>query len=328
MTTSHGSITVNEGETATNSGTATDPDADTLTLSASVGTVLNSGDGTWSWSFSTSDGPDESQMVTVTADDGNGGLAQITFDLAVENVAPSIDAIVAPGDPININDQPVGVEVWFGDPGTADTHDVSWDWGDEASDTQQGVTSPATQNHTYATAGVYRVTVTVTDDDGGTDSEVYEYIVIYNPDGGFVTGGGHIWSEAGWCQLDEVCAGAEGKANFGFVSKYKKGTSVPTGNTEFNFRAGNLNFHSDSYEWLVVNQGGTNAQYKGSGTLSGETGPDGGYKFMIWAKDLDPEGEDTLRIKIWYGDGEDEFIVYDNGFDQPIVGGNIKVHEG
>jgi hypothetical protein len=40
-----------------------------------------------------------------------------------------------------------------------------------------------------------------------------------------VTGGGWIFSEAGWCQLDDICAGAEGKANFGFVSKYKKGAT-------------------------------------------------------------------------------------------------------
>jgi hypothetical protein len=118
---------------------------------------------------------------------------------------------------------------------------------------------------------------------------------------------------------------AHGKANFGFVSKYKKGASVPTGNTEFNFKAGDLNFHSDEYDFLVVNQGGTNAQYKGKGTINGA----GAYKFMLWAKDLDPGGADTFRIRIWE---EDEFGVetdiYGNGFDQAIGGGNIKVHDG
>lgn len=43
-----------------------------------------------------------------------------------------------------------------------------------------------------------------------------------------------------------------GKASFGFVSKYKKGSSIPTGNTEFQFKAGNLNFHSGVYDWLVI----------------------------------------------------------------------------
>ncbi len=49
---------------------------------------------------------------------------------------------------------------------------------------------------------------------------------------------------------------------------------------------------------------------------------------MIWAKDLDPD-DDTFRIKIWWEDGyANETLVYDNGFDQPIGGGNIKIHSG
>ncbi|MHC4559748.1 MAG: PKD domain-containing protein [Planctomycetota bacterium] len=110
-----------------------------------------------------------------------------------------------------------------------------------------------------------------------------------------------------------------GKASFGFVSKYKKGASVPTGNTEFVFQAADLNFHSNSYQWLVVNQGGTNAQFKGSGTING----DGSYKFMLWARDDEP---DTFRIKIWDEVDDTEYIVYDNGFDQAIEGGNIVIH--
>jgi hypothetical protein len=39
-----------------------------------------------------------------------------------------------------------------------------------------------------------------------------------------------------------------GKGTFGFVSKYKKGATVPTGQTEFMFQAGDLNFHSSSYQ--------------------------------------------------------------------------------
>jgi hypothetical protein len=115
-----------------------------------------------------------------------------------------------------------------------------------------------------------------------------------------------------------------GKASFGFVSKYKKGTDVPTGNTEFQFKAGGLNFHSDEYDWLVVNQGGSNAQYKGVGTVNGA----GAYKFMLWAKDLDPDAADTFRIRIWEEDAFGvETGIYDNGFDQAIGGGNIKVHK-
>jgi hypothetical protein len=109
-----------------------------------------------------------------------------------------------------------------------------------------------------------------------------------------------------------------GKATFGFVSKYKRGATVPDGNTEFKFVAGDLNFSSTSYEWLVVNQAGMNAQYKGSGTINGT----GSYQFMLWAGDGTP---DTFRIKIW--DAATEVVVYDNGINQPISGGSIVVHK-
>ncbi len=156
--------------------------------------------------------------------------------------------------------------------------------------------------------GVYDLCVRGKDSFENWGPEECILLAVYDPEGGFVTGGGWIWSEAGWCQLDDVCANAEGKANFGFVSKYKKGATEPTGNTEFNFSAGGLNFHSSSYEWLVVT-GGNYAKFKGSGTINGE----GDYKFMLWAGDDDP---DTFRIRIWE---EDEFgnetEIYDNGFN-------------
>ena len=115
-----------------------------------------------------------------------------------------------------------------------------------------------------------------------------------------------------------------GKAHFGFVSKYKKGASTPDGNTEFVFQNAGLDFHSTSYDWLVINQGGSNAQFKGWGTVNGT----GSYRFMLWAGDgTGPDGEDTFRIKIWQETGGGETVVYDNGMDQPIAGGSIKVHK-
>ena len=112
--------------------------------------------------------------------------------------------------------------------------------------------------------------------------------------------------------------GLTGKANFGFVSKYKKGADAPTGNTEFIFQAGDLNFHSTSYDWLLVT-GSDYAKFKGVGTINGEDE----YKFMLWAGDKEP---DTFRIKIWYEVDDVEFVVYDNGTDQDIGGGNIVIH--
>jgi hypothetical protein len=164
--------------------------------------------------------------------------------------------------------------------------------------------------------GVYEVVVEATDRAGNTATSEPRLLVIYDPEGGFVTGGGWIYSDLGAYVPDPTL---EGKANFGFVSKYKKGATEPTGRTEFQFHVADLNFHSSSYDWLVVT-GSDYARFKGTGTINGM----GDYKFMIWAGDSEP---DTFRIKIWEENEDDsETVIYDNGFDQAIGGGSVVIH--
>ena len=103
--------------------------------------------------------------------------------------------------------------------------------------------------------------------------------------------------------------------------EYKKGASIPTGQTEFQFKAGDLNFHSTEYEWLVV--AGAMAQFKGSGTINGT----GDYGFLLTAQDSAINGgpvTDTFRIKIW--DKTSETTAYDNGTNQAVGGGSIVIH--
>ena len=140
--------------------------------------------------------------------------------------------------------------------------------------------------------------------------------IVVAPPEGSVTGGGWILSPEGAYMPD---LSATGKATFGFVSKYKKGKTIPDGSTEFQFHAAGLNFHSNTYDWLIVNQDGANAQFKGSGTVNGEAG----YKFMIWAGDGKP---DTFRIKIWQELDGVEVTLYDNGVQQALGGGSIVIH--
>jgi hypothetical protein len=171
-------------------------------------------------------------------------------------------------------------------------------------------------------AGIYDLCVRGTDSPGNLGDPECIMLVVYDPDGGFVTGGGWIDSQAGAYVSDPALTG---KANFGFVSKYKKGATVPEGNTAFQFKTGGLNFHSSSYDFLVITMNSTNAQFKGFGTINGGLAPNGmEYRFMIWASDGDP---DTFRIKIWYEvSGEIEEVVYDNLFGQEIGGGSIVIH--
>ncbi|MBC7236950.1 MAG: hypothetical protein H5T69_14005, partial [Chloroflexi bacterium] len=179
------------------------------------------------------------------------------------------------------------------------------------------------------TAGIYELCVRGTDAAGNVGEPQCITFVVYDPAGGFVTGGGWIDSPAGAYMPNPAAPFTPtGKATFGFVSKYQKGASVPSGNTQFQFKAAGLNFHSTSYEWLVVT-GSNYARYKGEGTINGAVAPNGApYKLMLWAGDgTGPNGEDTFRLKIWYEEDGSEVVVYDNGMDQAIGGGEIKVHK-
>jgi PKD repeat protein len=183
--------------------------------------------------------------------------------------------------------------------------------------------------HTYTTPGVYPVVVTVMDDDGGVNQAIYQYVVVYDPNDGFVTGGGWIYSDAGAYLPDPTL---EGRASFGFVSKYTKKDTSPIGQTAFHLNVADLNFHSDTYQWLVI--AGNNAKFKGDGTINGK----GHYGFMITATDgqyKDPNLSDAFRIKIW-DKNDNDLVVYDNKSGLPdddpagteLGGGNVVIHDG
>jgi hypothetical protein len=309
--------TINEAGTFLSSGSFADPGADNWTAS------VNYGDGTatqslslngknFSLSHTYADDTKGPFTVTVTVNDDDG-FAAGTATVVVLNVAPVITLPLSiPPNPIAAG-SPLTLNWSFSDQGTADTWQckISWDLptipGPIAFDpafSSSGNSCSATKT---LAAGIYTVTVHVADDDGGYDQETATaYIVVYDPNAGFVTGGGWINSPTGAYAADPTLTG---KANFGFVSKYKKGQTTPDGNTEFQFQAGNLNFKSATYDWLVV--ANFKAQFKGAGTINGE----GGYYFMLSAIDgqiYGGGGTDKFRMKIWKLVNGSEIVVYDN----------------
>jgi hypothetical protein len=280
-------------------------------------------------------------ITAVVSDNGTDKLKNYDVDqntgtlTVTANSKPVITSLVAPMDPKQVGTSSQ-VQVTFADVDAAESnpYTVTIDWGNGYSDSRT-VATPGTESftYTYPSTGVYRVTVTVKDKIPGSEvSQSHEFIVIYDPNGGFVTGGGWIWSPAGAYVANPSLAG---KATFGFNSKYQKGKTVPTGNTEFQFQAGNLNFKSTAYEWLVIS--GTNkAQFRGTGTINGS----GDYTFVLTAIDGEGSGggkPDAFRIRIWGGTG----VVYDNkmgepenGDDATVLGdngrggGSIVIHDG
>ena len=204
----------------------------------------------------------------ITVNDGAGSDNDSTV-VYVLNLSPTLDAISVDQALVAV-DTAINASAGFTDPGTLDTHSAVWDWGDGTSEggtvTQGAGSGSVNDSHVYSVPGVYTVKLSVADNDGGeSDESVYQYVVVYDPSAGFVTGGGWFNSPAGAYTDDPSLTG---KANFGFVAKYKKGANVPDGNTQFQFSAGDLNFHSSSYEWLVV--AGNQAMFKGEGTINGQ----------------------------------------------------------
>jgi streptogramin lyase len=75
------------GVVATNSGTWSDSTAGAVvTLSASLGTIQQNADGTWSWSYTTPSGPAVGQIVSIMAQDNNGGFAMLDFWLNANRI--------------------------------------------------------------------------------------------------------------------------------------------------------------------------------------------------------------------------------------------------
>src|SRR5262249_19710179 len=143
----------------------------------------------------------------------------------------------------------------FGNAVSADVLDVTWKFDTTltATATVTGGSGNITTPYIFMNAGIYKVTLTVSNPNyvtatTNTIAGIEAYVVIFDPNGGFVTGGGWIISPPGAL----VGTALTGRANFGFVSKYAKGANAPTGETEFNFQVGNFNFHSTYYDWLVV----------------------------------------------------------------------------
>lgn len=319
---------VNEGSAAGFTASATDADAgQTITYSligAPAGASIDPATGVFSWTPTDDDPtatPSDAHVFTVRAtDDGDpAAFDEQSVTITVSNVAPAVTSVTGPVGPIGISggSAAASISVAFTDPGSGDTHTTSIACGNSTSASGAGVC-------TYTAAGVYTVTATVTDDDGGSDSGTYQYVVVYDPGAGFVTGGGWITSPAGAYAANPALTG---RANFGFNSKYKNGAQVPDGQTQFHFKAGDLNFHSTAYEWLVV--AGARAQYKGTGTINGS----GSYAFLLTVIDGQRPGGggvDRFRLKIWGAGG----VIYDNqmgdGDDAAastaLGGGSIVIH--
>jgi hypothetical protein len=143
----------------------------------------------WSWSFNTSDGPDESQTVSITATDSDGAATTTTFELVIENVAPEFLVVAHEADSFESRSS-VGTFIHlngaFVDSGSRDSHEILVDWNDGSemesiSVNQDNYTFDG--QHRYEQGGIYHITITLNDDDGGSvTSQSVVYVTGYRLD--------------------------------------------------------------------------------------------------------------------------------------------------
>jgi PKD repeat protein len=231
------------------------------------------------------------------------GQATDTASVAITNVAPSVSGVTVSINPVAVKTD-VHATAAFTDAGTGDTHTASIDWGDGSTPSAGTVSESdgsgqVTGSHGYASPGLYKVTVTVTDDDGGAGSSTSSDLVVFDPNGGFVTGGG-------WVPVEN------GKATFAFVAKYKPGTATPTGQAKFKLTSAGGDFAATSFDWLVIADG--TARVGGTGTIDGR----GPYTFILTA--VDGGKTDSIQLHAWNTDEN-----YDTGLIA-LGGGSIIVH--
>jgi hypothetical protein len=168
----------------------------------------------------------------------------------------------------------------------------------------------------FTATGVRTLCVRGTDSVGNTGAVECALLPVYDPNGGFTTGGGSVQSPAG---ADLTNPSAAGPATFGFVSKYLPGRSTPDGNLEFQFQAASLNFKSTSMDWLVVT-GEPRSIFRGTGTINGASV----CKFEVdaWDGSFQPDNVDAFGLKIFScGSGGDRY----NLPARPLTRGNIIV---
>src|SRR5262249_52701062 len=133
--------------------------------------------------------------VLCTATDASGNTATGSFPVRVLQ-GPLITSLSVPAAPVAVGSPIAAMATYLDGAGLTDT--CTFDWDDGASSTVTGSGGGCSAPHAYSVSDVYTVTVTVANDLGNSASlSATTLVVVFNPTGGFVTGGGTIESPAG-----------------------------------------------------------------------------------------------------------------------------------
>ena len=268
--------TANEGDVlAFDASASSDPDGDALMYSwvfgdgaVANGAMVNHayvGNGTY--------------VATLAVTDARGATATTSRAITVANLPPVITTALSSA---SASGQRVGstvvISATYSDAG-ADTHTASVVWGDGTTSSATASAGSISASHAYSQAGLYTVTLTVSDRDGGSTSSVLAPFAIYDPAAGSLAADGWFVSSGNKAQLNAS-------------AKYAS-DAAPKGSLKF--QLGSLDFVSDNLDWLVIRS--SSAMLQGRGRLNGVTG----YGVFVNAIDggVGKIGADRVRVRIW-----------------------------
>ena len=317
-----GSYVGEEGSAVALALSGTDSDGDALTFSWDLGDGTTGSGAVPPANHVYAD--NGTYVIMLAVDDGRGGADTARTTATISNVAPSLAAFSIPATPMGLTPGGITVPVSssFTDPGTVDTHTASLDCGSGVTAQSEVVGEMASSACSFSSAGVYSIRLTVRDKDGGSDTKLSSApIVVFDPAGGRLTGGGWVASPAGAVAFAPTAAG---KLTFSLNARYEPGSSIPTGKAELNLTVGKLEFRSTSLDWLVATE--ASAQVQGRGTVNGS----GDYAFSVVA--MDGQSTGAVRIRIWHRTSGT--LLYDSRPGAPLDetgvtalgGGSIQLH--
>ena len=316
-----GPYTGSEGSAVTFAFSATDADGDALTYTWDLG------DGT----TGSGSAPPASHVyadngiytVSLSVSDTKGATDTRTTTATIANVAPTIvtGSLTGPVNPIALESGSARapISLAFTDPaGARDVYAARIDCGNGTTRSTAGIASAFSDECLYTSAGVFTVSVTIADEDGGTSAAAfYRYAIVYDPAGPPASGSGFI----------SLTGDPKHKAHFTFSASFPGRSLVPDGKAKFWVPGGSLDFESGFVQMLVVS--GNRAQFWGSGMLNGAPAT-----FRITAVDGDRSGSDrsgdAFRIELW----QQGMLVFDTqpgaaqdaAVTTQLGGGNIQIH--